>query len=213
MRNTGQAKRDLVAVASHLSQLGFLVADCGVLSARVGEEILVTPGGVHGARLEARQLESVRLDGKSRVEVKPSSDLWTHLVIYREREDTGAILFAQPPHATGFAVAGEGLEEQILPEVILRLGPVPIIRHEGTGGIGESIRPHLGESQAFILANRGVVVIGSDPWEAASRLELVEHYARALLLGRLVGRVKALPEAQVARLVEERFADEGGRNR
>jgi L-fuculose-phosphate aldolase len=212
MANMGQIKRDLVAVAAHLSQRGYLVADCGALSARAGEEILVTPEGVHAARLEPKHLESVRLDGKSRVEIGPASDLWTHLIVYREREEAGCVIFAQPPHATGFAVVGEGLDAKVLPELVLRLGQVPLIDHEGMARIGDSIKPHLGHSQAFILANRGVLVVGSDPWDAASRLELVEHYARVLLMGRLLGRVKELPEAQVARLVEARFAEEGGHN-
>lgn len=213
MVGAAHARRDLVAVAAHLSQLGFLVADLGLLSARSGQEtIVMTPEGAHRSRLGPRQLMTVRLDGKSRDEVKPSSDLWTHLVIYRERPDAGAVLFAQPPHATSFAVAGEALDEQILPEMVLRLGHVPIIRQEGAVGAGESIKAHLGESQAFILMNRGVITVGTHPWEAAARLELVEHYARVLLLARILGRVRALPEAQVARLVEARFAVDGGRN-
>lgn len=212
MGNTATMKRDLVEVASHLSRLGFLVADCGVLSGRVGQEIVVTPDGVHRARITERQIESVRLDGKRGREVKPSSDLWTHLVIYRERDDLGAIIFAQPPHATGFAAAGESLDEHVLPEIVLRLGHVPTIRQEIGGSDSDSLRPHLRDSQAFILMNRGVITTGSDPWEAAARLELVEHYARVLHLARVIGRVRGLPEAQMARLVAERFAEEGGRN-
>jgi ribulose-5-phosphate 4-epimerase/fuculose-1-phosphate aldolase len=64
----------------------------------------------------------------------------------------------------------------------------------------------------FILMNRGVITVGTHPWEAAARLELVEHYARVLLLARILGRVRALPGGQVARLVEARFAVDGGRN-
>ncbi len=213
MAGTGQARRDLIDVAAHLSRLGYVVAECGLLSVRSGQEILLTPEGVHRGRLEARQLESVRLDGKSKTEIRPSSDLWTHLVIYREREDAGAVLFGQPPHATGFAVAGEPLEEQVLPEMVLRLGHVPLIRQEGTAGIGDSIKPHLGESTTFIVANRGVISIGHDLWQAVARLELVEHYARVLLLARTLGRVRELPESLLSRLVETKFTEEGGRNR
>lgn len=213
MGNIGRAKRDLLAATSHLSRLGFLVADCGMLSVRVGQEIVVTPEGVHRTQIEPRQLETVRLDGKRGREVKPSSDLWTHLVIYREREDLGAVFFAQPPYSTSFAVAGWGLDQPVLPEMVLRLGHVPLIRQNGTGQPGESILPHLHEAQAFIIMNRGVITIGRDAWEAAARLELVEHYARVLLLARILGGVQEIPEAQMALLVEARFAEEGGRNR
>ncbi len=213
MASTGQMKKELIEVAGHLSRLGYLVADCGLLSARVGDEILITPDGAHRARLDPRQIESVRLDGKSKTEIRPSSDLWTHLVIYREREDVGAVLFAQPPHATGFAVAGEALEEHVLPEMVLRLGHVPLVTQDGPVGMGESIKPHLGESSTFVLANRGVIAIGHDLWQTAARLELVEHYARVLLLARTLGRVRELPESLLSRLVETRFTEEGGRNR
>lgn len=213
MGSSGQVKRDLVEVSAHLSRIGYLVAECGLLSVRAGEEIIITPEGAHRGRIEARQLESVRLDGKSKTEIRPSSDLWTHLVIYREREDVGAVLFAQPPHATGFAIAGEPLEEQILPEMVLRLGHIPLIRQEGPAGMGESIKGHLGESTTFLLANRGVITVGNDAWQAAARLELVEHYARVLLLARTLGRVRELPESLLSRLVEARFTEDGGRNR
>jgi L-fuculose-phosphate aldolase len=213
MRNAAQARKDLADVAAHLSQLGFLVADSGLLSARAGDEIIVTPENLHRSRLDPRLLEAVRLDGKSKSDVRPSSDLWSHLVIYRERDDVGSVLYAQPPYATGFAAAGVPLDMQVLPEVVLKLGPVPLVQQEGPQGPMDSIRPHLGESTAFLLANRGVLTIADDPWRAAARLEMVEHFARVLFLARQLGQVKSLSDAQVARLVEARFADEGGRNR
>jgi hypothetical protein len=42
---------------------------------------------------------------------------------------------------------------------------------------------------------------------------MVEHFARVLFLARQLGQVKELSEAQVARLVEARFTEDGGRNR
>src|SRR4029453_16690131 len=98
MRNAVQARKDLADVAAHLSQLGFLVAESGLLSVRAGDEIIVTPENLHRSRLEPRTLEAVRLDGKSKSDVRPSSDLWSHLVIYREREEVGSVLYAQPPY-------------------------------------------------------------------------------------------------------------------
>ena len=212
MRNAVQVRRELLEVTAHLSQLGFLVAECGLLSARAGEEIVVTPENQHRGRLDLRTLETMRLDGRSRTEVRPSSDLWTHLVIYRERQDAGAVLFAQPPFATAFAAAGVPLDTHILPEVVLRLGLVPLIQQEGPEGPVDSIRPHLGEAVAFLIANRGVLTIGEDPWQAASRLEVVEHFARVMHLARQLGPVRPLADAQVARLVEARFTEGGGRN-
>jgi ribulose-5-phosphate 4-epimerase/fuculose-1-phosphate aldolase len=142
--------------------------------------------------------------------------VWTHLVIYRERPEIGAVIFAQPPHATGFTVAGEGLEDRVLPELVVRLGGVPLIRRESptgkTASEFNSIVKQLDRAKAFLIAGRGVLTIGADVWEAVSGQELVEHHARVLLTARLLGKVETLPEAEVARLVETHFEQEGGRN-
>lgn len=214
--NSKSQRRELIEAAAHLNRLGYLVADSGLISARAGEEILYAPEGLHRARLDAKQLEAVRLDGKSKQEIRTDSELWTHLLIYRERSDVGAVISAQPPRATGFAVAGEGLEERILPELVLKLGAVPFIRRESPVGqsasAATSVVKLLDRACAFLIANHGVLTHGVDVWEAASRQELVEHYAQVLWAARLLGKVETLPEATVARLVEVHFERRGGRN-
>jgi L-fuculose-phosphate aldolase len=216
MNRKSTLKRDLLEACAHLNQLGYLVADNGLLSVRADQEVLFTPDGIHRARLEARDLGVVRLDGKGKQQVSPGTDMWTQLLIYRERSDVGAVIFAQPPRATGFAVAGEGLEQRILPELVLRLGAVPLIRHqspiEQTSTEATSVLEHLDRSQAFLIANRGVITVGRDVWEAVARQELVEHYARVLFTARTLGKVETIPDAQVARLIEVHFEREGGRN-
>lgn len=216
MNRMSGLKRDLVEAAEHLSRLGYLAADSGFMSVRADQTIIYTPPRVHRARLDPRQLETVRLDGKGKREIPPGSDLWTHLVIYRERADVNGVIFAQPPTATGMGIAGEALEARVLPEIVATLGAVPLLKREGQFGEEKTefgaVTKHLDSSQAFLLANRGAVTIGEDIWEAASRMELVEHYARVLWTARLLGRVETLTDKQVARLVEVHFEQEGGRN-
>lgn len=216
MIRKSQARNDIIEAAEHLNRLGYLVADSGFISVRVENEVLFSPPGVHRSRLDPKQLGVVRLDGKGRQEIAVDSEMWTHLVIYREREDIGAVVFAQPPRATGFAVAGMGLEERILPELVLRLGGVPLVRRQNPVGQASveatSVIKNLERSRAFLIANRGVLTVGNDVWEAVTRQELVEHYARVLLTARLLGKVESLPDEQVARLVEVHFQEEGGRN-
>jgi len=99
---------------------------------------------------------------------------------------------------------------------VVRLGGVPLIRHESVVGQnsteGTSVVKSLHRSRAFLIANQGVVTVGADIWEAVSHQELVEHYAQVLLTARLLGKVESLPDSQVKRLVEVHFKEEGGRN-
>ncbi len=216
MKRKSVVKRDLLEATQHLNRLGYLPADNGFVSVRAGQEIIYTPTGVHRARLAGDALETVRLDGKGKQQVAPGTEMWTHLLIYREREDIGAVILAQPPRATGFAVAGEALEERILPELVVRLGGVPLIRRESPVGQksseATSVVGSLHRSRAFLIANQGVITVGADIWEAVAHQELVEHFAQVLLTARLLGKVESLPDNQVARLVETHFKEEGGCN-
>jgi L-fuculose-phosphate aldolase len=62
-----------------------------------------------------------------------SSELDLHLRAYRQRSDCGAVVHAHPPAATAFAVAGEGLPGDVLPEIALLMGQVPCIPCQTTG--------------------------------------------------------------------------------
>jgi len=214
--NRKQLRQELIDAAGYLCRLGYVVADSGVLSARIGPEIYITPAGVHRARLEPKKLDVVRIDGKGKKDLPTDSEAWTHLMIYRDREDIAAVIHAQPPTATGFSVSGETIDPRILPELLVRLGGVPFIRRDPTrlgASDSSSVLEHLAESRAFLIGNRGVLTVGNSVWDAVARQELVEHAARVLITARILGKVETLSDAQVARLVEVHFEAGGGRNR
>lgn len=151
-----------------------------------GDLVLVDPDG--------RQVAGARA---------ASSELDVHLRIYRRRPDVSAIVHAHPPIATGFALAGETLPPDALPEIILGIGAVPLVHYEapGTPALADALERHLDGHDAFLLANHGAVTIGPSLGVAYERMESLEHTARIVLTARLLGRVIALSPAQVAALV------------
>jgi len=204
-----------VVEATHtLCRDGFLYADAGLVSARAGDEVIFTRMGVLRARITTRDLDTVRLDGKGKQEVPTDSEAWTHLLIYREQPDLGAVINACPPTATGIAVSGATVDLRILPELLVRLGGVPLIRRQAgeRGGMSSSVLPHLAEAKAFLLAHRGLLTVGDDVWEAVARQEQVEHCARVHVTARLMGGAEPVPDQQVAQLLERHFETQGGRN-
>jgi L-fuculose-phosphate aldolase len=58
----------------------------------------------------------------------PTGELDLHLRILRLRPDVGAVVHAHPPVATGFAVAGEEILPNVLPELIFLVGRAPLGR-------------------------------------------------------------------------------------
>jgi L-fuculose-phosphate aldolase len=117
-----------------------------------------------------------------------------HLRILRHRPDVHAVVHAHPPTATGFAVAGEAIPGNLLPELIFVVGPVPLVPFgmPGTPELGDQVVPYLNKHDALLLANHGAVTMGSTLDEAWIRMETLEHSARIILAARQIGQPQPL---------------------
>jgi L-fuculose-phosphate aldolase len=112
------------------------------------------------------------------------------------------VVHAHPPAATAFAVAGEGIPGDVLPEVILLMGSVPVVPYATTGtpALGDALEPFLVDHVAVLLANHGAVTWGPDLATARIRMESLEHAARILMGARALGRVTRLTPEQISAL-------------
>jgi len=109
------------------------------------------------------------------------------------------VVHAHPPTATAFAVAGEGIPADVLPEVALLMGEVPVVPYATTGtpALGDAVEPFLEGHDAVLLANHGALAWGADLARARIRMETLEHAARILLAARSLGRVIKLTPDQM----------------
>ena len=121
--------------------------------------MLVTPRGFSKADVEEHDLVLLTLEGtKIGGQHEASSEIAMHLAAYRARADVIAVVHAHPPVATGFAVAGIGLPGDVLPELALQVGEVPLVPYAtpGHGRAADAMEPFLPNHDAFLLANHGV---------------------------------------------------------
>lgn len=176
----------------------------GNLSVRLGpDRALVTPSGMIKALVRPGDMVEVSREGRPRRgRRKPTSELDLHLRILQCRPDVGAVVHAHPPTATAFAVAGEGFETFVLPELIFQVGRVPLVPYgtPGTRELGDRVEPFLADADALLLANHGAVTFGPTLDVAWIRMETLEHAARILAAARQLGRVIELDPAAVAKL-------------
>jgi L-fuculose-phosphate aldolase len=124
-----EASRAILLCCRRLWQAGLIAGQDGNVSVRYRpDRVLVTPRGLPKSDLAPDDLVEVGLDGTplggSRL---ASTELDLHLRVYRRRRDCGAVVHAHPPAATGFAVAGEGIPANVLPEVAVLMGEVPVV--------------------------------------------------------------------------------------
>ena len=208
---SGDIRREIVRVCRRLYQRGLIAGPDGNVSARLSaDHILVTPRGFSKADVEEHDLVLVTMDG-NRVEGRHdvSSEVAMHLAAYRARDDVAAVVHAHPPTATAFAVAGEGLPGDVLPELTVQLGAVPLVPYAtpGTAALPAAMAPFLPNYDAFLLANHGATTLGRTVGEAHQRMESVEHCANILWTARLLGRVNALgaEDVRVLEAVRRRY--------
>lgn len=196
---------ELVKICHWMYQKGFIASSEGNVSVRLdANRILVTPRGVHKGFLRPEHVVVTDLDGHQLSgELRPSSELQIHLLIYQERLDVTAVVHAHPTMAIACSLTGMSLADGILPEVIVSLGAIPTAPYStpGTKEAAEGIRSLIRQFDAIILARHGSVTVGSNLLDAYSKLEMLEHSARILSLARLLGPISPLPAEEVARLL------------
>ena len=126
--------------------------------------------------------------------------------MYKARADVHGICHAHSPYATGFAVAGMALDQNVLPEVIITLGSVPLVAYgtPGTEALHRALLPIVCEYDAFLLANHGVLTLGKDLFNAYYKMETVEHFAHIAFVAKQLGIVNALNSDQVKELIAQR---------
>ena len=197
--------QSIVRVCRRLEAKGFVAAFDGNVSARKdARTILVTARGKSKGEIAAKDVVAVWMDGTP---VKkgslPTSELPMHLAIYRERADIGGVVHAHPPYATALAASGQRLSINILPEVILSLGLVPLIPYAtpSTEEVGTSLVPHLRISSGALLANHGAVTWARTVSGAYLLMEKLEHAAQIEFLARLLGGAKTLSPSNIEELL------------
>lgn len=136
-----------------------------------------------------------QLDGA----LRPTSEVALHLGVYRARPDVGAVVHTHSMFATTFAVLGE----QIPPVhyLIVRAGeavPVAPYARYGTAELAESCVRALGSGFAVLLANHGVVAVGTDLSAAMAVAEAVEYTAELAWRARQMGVPQLLDTGQLA---------------
>ena len=206
-----EREREQVAEAGRrLAAEGLVLGTAGNVSARVGEEVAITPTGAVLAELEPEQVSVVDLKGKQvDGDLAPTSELDLHLGVYR-RYDAGAVVHTHAPMATALSCVLEELpcvHYQMLPLG----GPVPVAPYEtfGTPELANSVLDALEGRRAALMANHGAITHADDLDNALELSLLLEWACTVYWRAAAIGEPRALSaeqrEAVVAAAVERDY--------
>jgi len=199
-----QIRADIVEAGRRLYMRGFVASNDGNISARLDDKRLVTtPKSVSKGFMTPDMMVVVDYAGKKIAgDRDPSSELPMHLEIYRQRPDINAVVHAQPPTATGFAVAGIPLTRAVLAEVVTTLGSIPIAEYgtPSTAELPDAVRKYIKAHDGMLLSKHGAVTCGNSVMNAHFKMETIEHFAKISLVARMLGRENLLSREEVERL-------------
>ncbi len=99
--------------------------------------VVIKPSGVDYDRLKPEHMVVTDLHGKTvEGDLKPSSDLDTHTLLYREFESIGAVVHTHSEYATSFAQAGLPIPAFGTTHADYFYGPVPVTEPLSDDAIG-----------------------------------------------------------------------------
>lgn len=165
--------------------------------------IAISPSGIEYDEMEPADVPVVGADGApvegSR---KPSSELGFHLSLYRKRPDINAVVHTHSPYATTMAclnweipavhylVAYSGLKVPLAPYATF-----------GTSELAANVAEAIGDHNAVLLANHGLVTVGSNLATAFAVAEEIELVARIYYQAQCIGKPVIIPDDEMSRVM------------
>jgi L-fuculose-phosphate aldolase len=197
-------REELCRVGRRLYERRLTSGAGGSISARTSKnEVLIKPSGFSLADMVPEHIVKMNLKGEV-LEGKypPSTDAPWHLMIYGMRSDVNAIVHAHPPICGGFACAGVSLDIPTFTEVIIQIGRIPFMDYATptTMDYARKVAESLKDANALLMKNHGIITLGANLEQAFQRAELLEDFARMVLIAKILGGPIILPEEEVYKL-------------
>jgi len=180
----------------------------GNMSVRIdANTIYITPHSSIKHFLKPKDIIKISLDDRViEGDGEPSSERKMHFLIYKERPDINCVFHVHPTYATAFAVSGERIPINTLPEAALLLREIAYLpyRMPGTQEFADVFTPELKAGRdIFILQNHGVTVIGKSIKAVYEKLETLDFVSKVVLTLKMSGeKIKEIDEKDVKTFLE-----------
>ena len=191
-------KLEICDIGRRLWQREYVDGNGGNVSVRVARDlVLCTPTLVSKGFMKPEDLCLVDLDGEMKAGSKRrTSELLMHLAIFRAQPLAKACVHCHPPTATGFAICGAQPPNDMIPEMEIMCGVVPVAPYltPGTQAMGDAVAALAGEHNTILMANHGAVAWGYGVEDAYFKMEILEAYCRTVLATLQLERLGHVPQ-------------------
>lgn len=177
---------------------------------RARGEVAMTPTGIDYFEMKAADVVIMSLSGEIiEGNVKPSSEAEMHLALYKRRDDISAVVHTHSVFATTIACL-----RWELPPVHYLIGfsgkKVPLAPYAtyGTPELAQNVAKAIGNYNAVLLANHGLVAVGETLSRAFSTAEEIELVSEIYYRTKSIGEPVILSEEEMENVLRK-FADYG----
>jgi L-ribulose-5-phosphate 4-epimerase len=188
-----------------LAMEGHMDTIYGHVSARAEDsgQVWMKPHTLGLEEVRPHDVITIDFDGnKLAGELPRHAEFPIHTEVYRHRHDVQCVIHTHPPYATAFSATDE---------------PLRPVNHEGTlfapslprfvqttdliitPALGQAVAARLGEHNALLLKNHGIVVVGRSVAEACITAVVLEKAAHMQLLAKQYGPIEWTDEAEALR--------------
>ena len=181
-------RREIAECMSLLYKCGLAPSLSGNVSARAGGVVYISPTRVPNFRVKRSDVSVVTIQGLHIAGRTPSTELPTHLEIYRATEYK-AIIHVHSRYATALSCLGRDLEPPDVEGKHL-LGRVPLVPYAepGTYELGIAVSRGIAAFRGVLLENHGQIAVGANLEEAFIRAEAIEKAAQLVFDLKLFNR-------------------------
>ena len=197
------AAEQVLAAAKELLEKGLVEGTSGNISARQEDgNIACTPSSLDYRVMELEDIVIVSPDGETvKGERSPTSEKYLHLACLALYEDIAVVIHSHAVYATMFAVAQQDIPSCIDEFTVYLGGDIRCTEYAASGSpeLGEQTVKALEDRGAALIANHGMVAIGTDMQKAMHNTALVERSAKIIWGAKQLGAIHPLPEKINAR--------------
>ncbi|MDO4475173.1 MAG: class II aldolase/adducin family protein [Lachnospiraceae bacterium] len=195
---------EIMRVGSEMQEMELVNTFEGNLSIREGDLMYITPGRTSKKALNHDNICVIDLaKGEQIWGGRPSSETIMHKGAYTVKEGVNACIHCHPPVLTAYAMANKSIEVKCHPEILFHYHDIPCTPYgrPGSEEIIENARPYLLHRNLVLMANHGVLSIGSSLALACQRIVSAEKLGKELIYANLIGGTKDIPEPEIYRLM------------
>lgn len=189
-------KKKILEATKFIVENNLVKGTWGNISVRDDKKIYITPSGISYDILTEDMISVVDFEGNHLEGLKPSSELLAHLEIYKSRDDVKAIVHTHPVFATTISVVADYIPP-LIEDAVMILGPKILVADYALPGSKElayNVVKALGNNNAVILKNHGLITVGSDIKEALTASLVCEKTAEIYLYALNIGKFSTLSE-------------------